>query len=576
MNKNNKEGVARLLQIAGYKKKLLIFSSLLSILHGILNLTPYLIIYAILFDITEQIFSLAKLQSYVIYGVGVMICSYLLFYVSLVSSHLAAFDIIYDFRKAIAQKLGKLSLGYLHNKQSGSIKKILIDDIEKLEGFIAHNLPDVVKSIMMPLIILCFMFYLDYRLAFASLIPLFVFLIWITFMIKSSHMKEIVKKYYDSSEHMDGVIVEYVKAINIMKVFNQEAKTFENYKSAIDSYTLQVIYFIKKNTPFFAILISFISNALLPILAIGLYLYFTQQVSLSTFLLFLILGVSYLKPILSLSTLANNMYSVMEGIKRVDTILEDKNQILDSKKKVNLKNYNIKFTNVSFAYDKQEVLKNINLDIPQGKITAFIGVSGAGKSTACELLARFYDVSQGKIEIGEHNIKDIDFSQLMNTVSYVFQDNFMFNDSLLNNITMGRNITKQKVINAAKIANIDSYINSLSAGYDTKYGEDGVVLSGGQKQKIQLARIILKDASIFILDEATSFFDAKNEYEIQKSINKLIVNKTVIVVAHRLSTIVNCDNIVLWDNGKIIAMGTHENLLKNCSKYQNMLEKRVS
>ena len=309
-------------------------------------------------------------------------------------------------------------------------------------------------------------------------------------------------------------------------------------------------------------------------MAIGLYLYFSQQVSLSTFLLFLILGVSYLKPILSLSTLANNMYSVMEGIKRVDTILEDKNQILDSKKKVNFKNYNIKFTNVNFAYDKQEVLKNINLDIPQGKITAFIGVSGAGKSTACELLARFYDVSQGKIEIGEHNIKDIDFSQLMNTVSYVFQDNFMFNDSLFNNITMGRNIAKQKVINAAKIANIDSYINSLSEGYDTKYGEDGVVLSGGQKQKIQLARIILKDAPIFILDEATSFFDAKNEYEIQKLINKLIINKTVIVVAHRLATIVNCDNIVLWDNGEIIAMGTHENLLKNCSKYQNMWEKK--
>lgn len=559
----------RLMQIIALKKSLLFAASFLASINALLNLVPYILVYLIIKQIVEDDFSKLLLQEYVIYGVLAIVISYFCLYVSLILSHVAAFEIIYKFRLELIEKITKFSLGSLQGFSTGVLKKNLIDDIEKLEVFVAHNFPDLIKSILMPFIILSFMFYLDYRLALASLFPLLLFIFWLILMIKTDKMKNLIKEYYDSAEEMDSVIIEYVRSINVMKVFNQEAKSFEKYNGVINSYTNKVINYINKNTPFYAVLISFISNALFPILSIGIYLYFENEVTLALLLLFLLLGVSYLKPVLSLSTLANSLLSIIESINRVDTLInkEEQKRVLKIK---STSSYDIEFKNVSFSYEKKQVLKNINFIIPQNTITAFVGLSGSGKSTSCELLARFYDIKKGEIKIGEVNIKDFSSKELMSKISFVFQDNFMFNKTLFENITMGKEYSKEEVIEACKKVNLHEYISKLPLAYETLYGKDGISLSGGEKQKVQLARIVLKDSPIFIFDEATAFFDAKNEFEIQNSLKNIIKDKTVIVIAHRLSTIVDVNQIFVFKDGEVVSKGRHEDLLNTCDEYKEL------
>jgi ATP-binding cassette subfamily B protein len=317
-------------------------------------------------------------------------------------------------------------------------------------------------------------------------------------------------------------------------------------------------------------LMSFINNALLPLLVAGLLFFFRGSLSLSVFFLFLILGVGYIRMVFALMTIGPQMTIINHGVKRIDEILfEIEEQQYGNA--VFTHDFSVTFNHVNFSYTKgTEVLKDVSFTVPQNSITALVGPSGSGKSTIGQLIARFYDVTSGEISIGGINIKDIPETELMANIGFVFQDNMMFYQTIYNNITMGMEKTREEVIEAAKIAHCHDFIMQLPSGYDTKFGDKGVHLSGGEQQRIQLARVALKDPRILVLDEATAFSDPENEHLIMQAFSEIIQNKTVIIIAHRLSTIAESGHIVVLDKGTINAIGTHGELTDKSALYSKM------
>lgn len=532
-------------------------------------MVPYVIVFYIIKELTKQDINFTLTKTYIIYAIIAAILSMFLLFLSGILSHIAAYNILFELRKYIADKVGNLPMGYLSNYNSGALKKILADDIERIENFIAHQIPDFVKGVSLPILTIIFLFTQDWRLALISFLPLVVLVVLLPKMYGGKN-KKLIQDYHQSLEDMNAGIVEYVRAMPVMKIFGQSAETFDKYGNTVKKFNGFVGEWIKKSTPSFAIFMSFTSNAMLPVLVLGLYLYFNNGLSLSTFLLFLILGTGYIKPLFVLSNMGMQISIINRGVEQIDSLLS-KNELKNNSVKLSPNNYNVIFRDVSFAYDEKNlVLNNINFELKENTITAIVGPSGAGKTTVGQLLSRFWDVLDGTIEIGEIDIKKYPIKQLMEMVSFVFQESFMFQQSMYDNIKMDMNKTREEVENAAKAAQIHDLIVNLPNGYETMFGQSGVHLSGGEQQRFQLARAILKNAPILILDEATAFADPENEYKIQIAFNELIKNKSVLIVAHRLSTITNADQIIVLDKGKIVSEGKHDQLLEKSSVYNRM------
>lgn len=568
-DKRKKSGIARLLEIAGTRKKLLFFSGGLAILHALLSLVPYILVFYIIKELTKETIDFALTRNYIFYAVIAAVVSMLMLFLSGILSHIAAFNILYELRKFIADKIGKMPMGYLNNRNSGALKKILSDDVERIESFIAHQIPDFVKGIALPFITIIFLFTEDWRLALISFVPLVVLAVMLPAMYGGKN-KQLIQDYHQSLEDMNAGIVEYVRAMPVMKIFGQSAETFDKYGNTVKRFDRFVTEWIKSSTPGFAVFMSFTSNAMLPVLALGLYLYFQNGVTLATLLLFLILGTGYIKPLFVLSNMGMQVSIINRGVAQIDEILNQEG-LPTNEEYQNPKHFNITFEKVSFAYEKENwVLQNINFEVQQKTITALVGPSGAGKSTIGQLLSRFWDVNSGGISVGGIDIRKYPTDQLMQLVSFVFQDSFMFQQSMYDNICMGMHKTREEVERAAKAAQIHDLILNLPNGYDTLFGQSGVHLSGGEQQRFQLARAILKDAPILILDEATAFADPENEYKIQQAFSQLIRNKTVLIIAHRLSTITDADQIIVFDKGKIAAKGKHNELINQSDLYQRM------
>lgn len=569
-----KSGILRLLQIAGKRKLLLIFSGLFALVHVLLSIVPYILVFYIIHELTKGKVHFDMAYSYVGYGVIAVVISIIFLFISGILSHIAAFNILYELRKYIAVKVGLLPMGYLNNQNSGALRKVIADDVERIESFIAHQIPDFIKAIALPLVTIFYLFSQDWRLALVSFIPLLILIIWLPFMY-SARNKELIKNYHSSLEDMNAGIVEYVRAMPVMKIFGQSADTFSRFGQKVRNFDAFVTKWIQTNTPAFAVFMSFMSNALLPVLTLGLYLYFNNGITLSTLLLFLILGTGYIKPLFALSNITMQLSIINRGVERIDDILNKEN-LPESGNIIIPSNYGISFSNVSFAYHQKDwVLKDINFELKEKSVTALVGPSGAGKSSVAQLISRFWDVSKGSIKIGETDIRVYSTEQLMQMVSFVFQDSFMFQQSMYENIRMGMNKSREDVINAAKTAQIHDMIQNLPNGYDTLFGQSGVHLSGGEQQRFQLARAILKNAPILILDEATAFSDPENEYKIQQAFSQLIKDKTVIVIAHRLSTITDADQILVFDKGNIVSKGKHKDLLNKNGLYRRMWEAHI-
>ncbi|WP_228412468.1 ABC transporter ATP-binding protein [Chryseobacterium sp. G0240] len=569
-SKKRKNGIARLLEIAGRRKMMLFLSGFLSVIHAFLSLVPYVLVFYIIRELTRETVDFSLARQYIIYAVIAAVVSMLVFFISGILSHIAAYNILFELRRFIVDKVGKLPMGYLNNRNSGALKKILSDDVERIENFIAHQIPDFVKGVALPVVTIIFLFSQDWRLAAISFVPLIILGIWIPVMFGGKKSKMLMKNYHQSLEDMNAGIVEYVRAMPVMKIFGQSAETFDKYGNTVKRFNGFVNDWVKSSTPAFAVFMSFISNAMLPVLALGLYLYFKNGVTLSTLLLFLILGTGYIKPLFVLSNMGIQISVINRGVEQIDALLYHDN-LKENHENHQPEDLSIVFENVSFAYDENNlVLENVDFVIRERSITALVGPSGAGKSTVGQLLARFWDTSKGNIKIGGINIKDYPQEKLMQMVSFVFQDSFMFQQTLFGNIRMGMDKTREQVEEAAKAAQIHDLIMGLPNGYDTLFGQSGVHLSGGEQQRFQLARAILKNAPILILDEATAFADPENEYKIQQAFSRLIKDKTVLIIAHRLSTITDADKILIFDKGRLVSEGKHENLLEESEIYQRM------
>ncbi|ASF42130.1 ABC transporter ATP-binding protein [Capnocytophaga endodontalis] len=559
----------RLLQIAGQRKTLLLASCTLAVIHSVLSLVPYALVFYIIKELTQSQPNFTTIQQYVVYAIVMVIVSMVAFLLSGILSHIAAFNILYGLRKTITEKVGILPMGYLSHRNSGAFKKIISDDVERIETFVAHQIPDFVKAVALPLLTLGYLFSEDWRLALISCLPLLVLVVIMPLMFGSKN-QNLTQKYHHSLEEMSAGIVEYVRAMPVMKIFQQSAETFDKYGKKVLTFHRFVSDWIRHSSPPFAIFMSFASNAMLPVLALGLYLYFHNGLTLATLLFFLILGTGYMRPVFAMSNMAMQLQLIEQGVQQIDKILEAP-VLPETHTPQEPSHYDIHFDKVSFAYDGEHyVLNDINFIAKEGSITALVGPSGAGKSTVGQLLSRFWDVQEGNISIGGVDIRQLSTEKLMQMVSFVFQDSFMFAQTMYENIRMGMNKTKEEVIAAAQAAQIHDFIMSLPKGYDTLFGQQGVHLSGGEQQRFQLARAILKNAPILVLDEATAFADPENEYKIQQAFSELIKGKTVLVIAHRLSTITSADQIIVFEKGEINAIGTHNELLQSSELYQRM------
>lgn len=488
-------------------------------------------------------------------------------------SHNAAFTILKNIRSKLTEKLSKVPLGYVLETPSGKLKTVIVDTVEQLEAPLAHIIPEMISNLIVPVFVFIYMLYLDWRMALISLgtIP-------IGMILYKCIMKKYVyyyKEYSEAGNVMNSTIVEYVNGIEAIKAFNQASASYKKYSDSVENNCSAVTAFFK-NTLFLYTAVMYITpEALFFTLPAGLYFYAKGTIELSVFITCIILCFGLLTPLVNAMQYTDNIASMGTIIGKVYEILNQKELVRphDYKK---LKNNKIKFENVKFSCGGTEIIHGISFETTPGGMTAIVGPSGSGKSTIARLIASFFEVTEGKMTIGHVDVKDIPLEQIGNLISYVSQENFLFDMSVKENIRIGNlNASDEEVIQAAKMASCHDFIMSLENGYDTRAGESGMNFSGGERQRISIARAILKDSPIVVLDEATAYTDPENEAAIQESISRMVKGKTLIVIAHRLSTIMSADNIVVLNKGNIEAQGTHERLLEDCSLYREMWEAHI-
>lgn len=576
--KTKKTGLPRLIEIAGSKKWWLFTSMILAVFATVIQFAPTVIVYEIIRELAANANDLSGVDRDLLWRMGWLSLGAVgvfgvLLYVSSMLSHIAAFNILYGIRVKLAEKLPRLSMGYFTNTASGKIKKILAEDVEQIEVFVAHHIPDITSAIIFPVLVIGYLFVLDWRMALAALIP---FPIVITLMAKvmmSNESMQLYHKHHTSLENMNSAVVEYVRGMPVVKVFGTETESFRRLEETIISHRdwSQRVNTSYSNT--YPALLTAASSSLMFIVPVAVWLlYRTPDPGglIPMVLFFTLIGGGFFFPLLKLTFMAGLLNQISLGVERIDAILEEK-EVPEITSFSLPSDSTITFENVAFAYDDTSVLQDISFTAKPGTVTALVGSSGAGKTTIGLLTARFWDVQSGVICIGGVDIRNMKIETLMEHVSFVFQDGFLFFDTIEENIRMGNSsATKEEVIAAAKAAQCHEFIERLPNGYQTLVGEGGTYLSGGEQQRVGIARAILKASPIVVLDEATAYADPENEGKILDGLSRLIQNKTVLIIAHRLSTITQADQILVIDEGRIVERGTHTDLVAIQGVYHNM------
>lgn len=573
-----KTGLARLIEIAGTKRRLLIGAMLLAVITAIVQFVPIIAVYNILIELAEHALDPSLIDKAYIWlwsyiALGAFFAFGVLTFASLMLSHIAAFNILYEIRMQLVQKMVRLPLGFFSRRASGELKKIMSDDVERIELFIAHHIPDIVTALLFPLILVSYMFAVDWRLAIVVLAVLAMAFYVMGRMYTGKKIREVSKRYVETLGRMNASIVEYIRGIQVVKTFTESTNAYRKLNDDIKEYRKFANEVNVQYQPTYVGFLTILSSALLFIIPVAVWL-LVGSASYATFvpvlLMFLFFGVAVFFPVLKLLWIGSFLNQNNMGVQKIDDILY-MDEIEEPDIPRHPKDASVEFRNVSFAYDTTPILKAISFISHPGTITALVGPSGAGKSTVAMLAARFWDVQSGEILIGGVPVKEIPTSVLMDNVAFVFQDNMLFFDTIEENIRMGnKTATFEEVARAACAAQCHEFIESLPNGYQTLVGEGGIYLSGGEAQRIALARAILKDSPIILLDEATAFADPENEGKILAAFSHLIKGKTVLVIAHRLSTITNADRILYVDKGVIAEQGTHEQLLALKGEYARM------
>lgn len=491
-------------------------------------------------------------------------------------SHIAAYHILEGLRLRLTDRFLKAPLGEVEGHSIGEIKSIMVEKIENMEPPIAHMIPEGSGHILLPVISFLALLTIDWRIALASLVTVPVSLVFmaLTMVISGKSFTQ----YDESNAQMNSTIVEYIEGIEVIKAFGRAGTSYEKYAKAILDYKKFVVKWLSSTWITMKMTFALFPSTLLGTLPVGLYLTMNGHITISELVLAVMLSMSMVTSFAKIEVFSENIREMQYNIESIQDFLTMQ-ELPEPSERAKITNHDIRMENVHFSYtgeDKDEILHGIDLTMPEGSFTALVGPSGGGKSTVAKLLSRFWDVTDGSITIGGVNIKEMPLEQLSEMVSFVTQDNFLFRCSIMENIRLGNPAASdEEVKEAAKKACCEEFIEKLPQGYDTPAGEAGKRLSGGEKQRIAIARIMLKNAPIVILDEATAFTDPENENKLQKSIEELTKGKTLLVIAHRLSTITAADKIVVLKNGNIEAEGTQEELLTSCPLYERMWQAHV-
>lgn len=567
--------LSRLLSYAGGHKYFTYASWVLSGISALTALVPFWYIWKIINEVLEvspNFGSAANLTHYGIMAMTYAIISYLIYIGALLCSHLAAFRIAANMRIDITEHISKLPIGFTDSFGSGKLRKIINDSTAATETYLAHQLPDKYAAMATPVGLLALLLVFDWRLGLLSLVPVAVGFAVMSAMT-GKRMEEKMRQYGNALAAMSNEAVEYVRGIPVVKTFGQSVFSFKKFKATIDEYKKWVLAYTKDmRLPM--MLYTAAINGVFALLILGAF-WFTNGTVTSEFFVNLLFYI-IITPVISV-TLTKIMYMSEEGmvisdaIERIDSVLNAEPMSIGNYPQ-KPKSASIELENIHFSYDgKKEVISDISLKIKDGQTVAFVGPSGGGKSTLASLISRFFDVNSGSIKIGGVDVRDIPKDELMNTVSFVFQNSKLIKASILDNVKMGKsNATDEEVLNALRAAQCMEIIEKFPDGVNTVIGSRGVYLSGGEMQRIAIARAVLKNAPIIILDEATAFADPDNEVKVQKAFAKLSEGKTVIMIAHRLSTVRNVDCIYVISDGKIVEYGNRAELIEKKGMFYKM------
>lgn len=569
---NNQTNWIKILSgFASDSKWKIMLSILLSIISVFSGLVPYWAVFKIILMMINNAYTINSIMVYTFIALIAYISQVCCFGASTMLSHITAYEILSEIRKKLARKLMHLPLGVVESKKIGELKNIFVDKVETIELPLAHMIPEVIGNLLLSAAIFLYIMLIDWRMACALLVTIPIALF--AFNKLMSGFNETYAKQMQSNNYMNSAIVEYIEGIEVIKTFNQSQSSYKKYQNAVDNYKIHTLNWFKNTWGYMNLGASVLPSTFLGILPVGMYLISINQLNYAEFFLCIVLSLGVVAPIKNFTNYVNHLKSIQYALTEVNQILILEELALSSRF-MEPQSYEIAFNNVGFSYtnDKDErVFKNLSFTVPENHFTAIVGESGSGKSTIAKLISRYWDVTTGEITIGNVNIKNIEPKQLNELVGYVGQDNFLLNLTFKENIKLGNpEASDDAVVKAAKLAQCHEFIKKLPEGYDTNVGSVGDKLSGGEKQRVTIARMILKDAPIIVLDEATAYVDPDSEQKIQEALNVLTQDKTLIVIAHRLSTIQHADQIIVLGNQQILEKGSHQLLLKLEAHYKNM------
>lgn len=566
----------RLQHYMGNRKILLPISMFLSALSALAGLLPFILIWLIVRELLSTGGTLVSgnVITYAWWAAGLAVAGVLLYFTALMASHLAAFRVESNLRREAMRRIAGMPLGFFDCHTSGRIRKIIDDNASITHTFLAHQMPDLAGAILVPLVAVVLVFWFDWRLGLACIVPIVIAMMTMEYMMGTKG-RQFMQSYMNSLEEMNAEAVEYVRGIPVVKVFQQTIYSFKNFHRCIMNYNKMVFGYThmwEKPMSFYTVVINGFVFFLAPLAILLIdYLGHYAEVLLNFFLFVLI------TPVFS-QNIMKNMYlnqalgQASEAIGRLDSLLSYKELPVSTSPKP-VTEFDIRFDKVSFTYPgaAQKAVDNVSFFIPQGKTVALVGASGGGKTTIARLVPRFWEAAEGEVLIGGVNVKDVAPEELMKDVSFVFQHTRLFKTTLLENIKYGNpDASLNEVQRAIDIAQCSEIIDRLPLGLETRIGAEGTYLSGGEQQRIVLARAILKNAPIVVLDEATAFADPENEYLIQRALKELTRGKTVLMIAHRLSSITGADRILVVDKGRIAEQGTHTELVEKQGIYNRM------